>query len=305
VNYSHSKNIGEQVGDFCGTPILSYDGFGMDLDQALDVQQTVLRNQAMGCSDTPNTAEIMPGEMLCSDNMIRRATAAEVTGQGAHSAGTAYGSEKLAVLCDMYSIAGSTENKRGGKRQSTPEELCAWLNAMSKRSFTLSVKSEGGSKKIIATDKAGKVIYGFLYAGGTPGAYIGGEEARLLDRPQTYLASDSPSRVIQYFDNGNTIKHAPVEAKEYADEWRINSTYKWTPHVERLTVGGTALFDELKEEVELIKVCAEPEIALVQTQACEWYPDGETVCGKPITHAATKKLAGTCDTCHALREARA
>jgi hypothetical protein len=28
------------------------------------------------------------------------------------------------------------------------------------------------------------------------------------------------------------------------------------------------------------------------------------ICGKPLTHARTTKLAGTCDTCFAAREAR-
>jgi hypothetical protein len=64
------------------------------------------------------------------------------------------------------------------------------------------------------------------------------------------------------------------------------------------------LFDELKETIELDKATAEPEIALAQPQACEWFPDGEFPCGEPITHAATKEHAGVCDSCYAAREAR-
>ena len=116
---------------------------------ALDAQNTILRNRAMGCSDAPNTAEILPGEILCADNLIRRETASEVTGNGRYSAGKAYGSEKLADLCALYSIMTSAENLRGLKSQSTPEELCAWLNDMPKRSFMLSVMTEGDDKIVL------------------------------------------------------------------------------------------------------------------------------------------------------------
>ena len=77
VNYSHYKNIREQVGEFCGTPIRLYDPFDLELDDALDVQNVRLRNQAMGCSDSPSTAEVLPGEVVCPDNIIRRKTTVE------------------------------------------------------------------------------------------------------------------------------------------------------------------------------------------------------------------------------------
>ncbi len=40
VNYSHSKNIGESIGEFCGVPIRTYNNFDLELDVALDVQRT-------------------------------------------------------------------------------------------------------------------------------------------------------------------------------------------------------------------------------------------------------------------------
>lgn len=39
-------------------------------------------------------------------------------------------------------------------------------------------------------------------------------------------------------------------------------------------------------------------------QRCEWYPHGEIVCGKAITHAPTADLAGVCEQCFNLRTAR-
>ena len=240
VNYSHSKNIGEAVGSFCGVPINSYDTFDLELDVALDSQSIILRNRAMGCSDIPSTAEILPGEVLCADNIIRRETTTEATGKGMYTEGTAYGSEKLADLCVQSSVMTNADNLRGRKGQSTPEELCAWLNAMPKRSFKSEAVTEGEDKTVRTTDAKGTPLHAFRYVGGLPGTYIGGDEARLLAPPQTRVGIDSPSRVIQYFDNGNAIKVSTEPIKEYADEWAC--TYIPTSHVERITVGGTALF---------------------------------------------------------------
>ena len=241
VNYSHSKNIGEAVGTFCGVPINSYCNFDLELDVAIDSQNTILRNRAMGCSDIPSTAEILPGEVLCTDNIIRRETTSEVTGNGKYAEGRAYGSEKLADLCAQFSIMTSADNLRGRKGQSTPEELCAWLNAIpKKRSFKSEVEVRAVDKNLVTADANGKPLYAFRYVGGLPGTYIGGDEARLLAPPQTRVGINSPSRVIQYLDNGNTIKVSTEPIKEYADEWAC--TYIPTSHVERITVGGTALF---------------------------------------------------------------
>ena len=241
VNYSHSKNIGEAVGSFCELPIRSYYNFALELDVALDIQSTILRNRAMGCSDIPNTAEIMPGEVLCADNIIRRVTTAEAVGYDEFK-------EKNPVKMLVGANDGreySTEDnqwhsKEKKLRQSTPEELGAWLNDLPKRSFKSEVVTEGDDKIIRTTDAKGNPLHSFRYVGGLPGTYIGGDEARLLAPPQTRVGINSPSRVIQYFDNGNAIKVSTEPTKEYADEFI--SHYIPTSHVERMTVGGTALF---------------------------------------------------------------
>ena len=241
VNYSHSKNIGEQVGEFCGVPIRSYNNFDLELDVALDVQRTVLRNQAMGCSDTPNTAEILPGEVLCSDNIIRRETTAEAIGYDTFKE---HNPVKMLVGAGDGLLYDPEENqwymKEKKLRQSTPEELCAWLNALPKRSFKSEVEVQQSDKNLVTKDVNGKPLYSFRYFDGNPGTYQGGEEIRLFDPPQRNLGINSPTRVVQYFDNGNAIKVSTEPVKEYADEWI--SKYVPTSHVERITVGGTAFF---------------------------------------------------------------
>src|ERR1035437_9573219 len=247
VNYSHSKNIGEAVGDFCGVPINSYSTFDLELDVALDAQRTALRNRAMGCSDVPSTAEILPGEVLCSDNIIRRETTAEAAGYDAfkekNPVEMLVGGESAKWYDNEWStwrnknewtLLGNGDLIRTMSGQSTPEELCAWLNDIPKRSFTLEVKTEGTDKIIIAKDKDGNELYSFFYLDGIAGTYIGGDETRPLDPLQHVCGSYSPSHVIQCTDNGNSFRREPVETKEYADEWV--SKYTPTSHVERITV---------------------------------------------------------------------
>lgn len=41
----------------------------------------------------------------------------------------------------------------------------------------------------------------------------------------------------------------------------------------------------------------------ILSTTCEWCPDGEVVCGSPITHTSTEQLAGVCDSCFTLRAA--
>jgi hypothetical protein len=192
----------------------------------------------------------------------------------------------------------------GNVGQSTPEEMCAWLNAQEKCSFTYEVKAEGEDKILLAKDAGGTLLYAFRYVGGLPGTYIGGGEIRPFEPPQTERGAGTDSRVVECIVPAPERPYRePVDLKEWADEWKSN--YAPTSHLERLTVGGTVLFDELREELDLRNAAVEVEITPAQPQECEWYPDGETLCGKPLTHARTAKLAGTCDTCFAAREARA
>ena len=266
VNYSHSKNIGEAVGSFCELPIRSYDNFALELDVALDVQSTVLRNRAMGCSDIPNTAEIMPGELLCADNIIRRVTTAEATGYDTFKEKNPV---KMLVGASDGRMYDAEENqwyiKEKKLRQSTPEELSAWLNDMPKRSFKSRVEVDGKDKLLITDAANGEQLYAFRYVEGLPATYIGGDETRPFDPPQFVVGTRSPSHVVQYFDKDEAIrlkrlkeeseKEAALEdtrayAKFNFETWQeldnlrrdCDARYIPTSHVERITVGGTALF---------------------------------------------------------------
>ena len=304
VNYSHSKNIGEQVGNFCDVPILTYDNFELEVDVAVDSMRTVECLKASGI-DYPNTAEVLPGQMICADNIVRRMTAAEAIGYDIFK-------EKNPVKMLVGASDGALYNadesqwymKEKKLRQSTPEELCAYLNDLPKRRFLSRVETNGVDKLFITDDLLGNRLYAFRYLEGLAGTYIGGDEVRPLDPLQVIAGKNSPSHVVQYFDTGNVYKHTPVELKEWKDEFRCDERYTTTSNVSRSTIGGTALFEDLKAAIELDKETAEPEIKLEQPQTCDWYPDGETPCLNALTHPRTKTLAGTCDDCYAAREAR-
>ena len=182
VTYSHSKNIGEVLGDFHGVPVQAYDTFDLELDEALDVQQTVLCNQVMGCSDVPNTAEVLPGEVLCADNMIRRTTTAEASGYDEFKEKNPV---KMLVGMDlMYDSEdrvwrnpnewvrlGNGDLIRKQHGQMPAEKLCAWLNDpnnMKKRSFKSRIEVEGDDKLVITDDAKGNPVHAFRYIGGTP-----------------------------------------------------------------------------------------------------------------------------------------
>ena len=188
------------VGSFCGAPIITLNEFGMEVDEARD-----LAKRLAASSGTSIPTEIMPGEERCADGIIRRATTAEAMGYDAFK-------ERQSV----DTLVNTRHKPKGKTQQSTPEEMCAWLNAQPKSSFKSEVVTEGDDKIIRTTDAKGTLVYAFRYIGG--------------------LASD----VIQSFNDGRGLQHPPIELNEYADEWVSN--YIPTSHVERMTVGGTALF---------------------------------------------------------------
>jgi hypothetical protein len=300
VTYSHSKNIGEEVSNFCGTPIRIYNDLEMELDVLLDVQRTVIANKEVSAASIP--AEVMPGEVHCSDNIIRRETTAEAIGYDAFKREAA---PLIGLGFMVYNYdEGAWVRKDGNLRQSTAEELSTWLNAVPslpdytiKRDFVTSVEADGENKLLIARDSSGKVLYAFRYIGGFPGNYMGGEEVRPFDPPQLSVRKSTASRVIQYLDSGNKCQHGSIVPVEYPDEWEQSKRFAPTSSVSRSTIGGTALFDELKLAISATK----PEIELAQPQTCEWYPDGETRCTEAVVHAATKDKAGMCSACFALR----
>jgi len=239
VNYTHSKNIGAKVGSFCDVPIVELDTFEMDVDVAVDSQRTLLLNRAMNCSDIPNTAEVLPGEVICADNIIRRITTAEAQGYDAYME-----RQPATMLVGADRTVYDPENNQwrrpdGVAGQSTPEQIVAWLNNLPKRSFKSRVDTDGNDKIFITENEKGQTLYAFRYFDGAAGTYIGGDEVRLLEPVQTKVNPHTTSRVIQYFDNGNETK-AVIQPIEYADEFI--SHYIPTSHVDRITVGGTALF---------------------------------------------------------------
>lgn len=63
------------VGSFCGSPIVTLDKFGMEVDEERDL---VNRLAVSGGTSAP--AEILPGEERCADGIIRRSTTAEAVG---------------------------------------------------------------------------------------------------------------------------------------------------------------------------------------------------------------------------------
>lgn len=75
ITFSHSKNLGsESVGEFCGSPILELFLEEMEQDQIVETDRTVKINQRM---KPVSTVEVLPGELICDDNIVRRMTTAE------------------------------------------------------------------------------------------------------------------------------------------------------------------------------------------------------------------------------------
>jgi len=197
---AHSNRVlHEELGAFCGSPIVTLDDFGIEVDEERD-----LVNRLAVSSGTSVPAEILPGEQRCSDGIIRRITTAEAQG---------YDSFKETQAVELPTGHNSAKVKR---QQSTPEEMCAWLNAQQKSSFKSEVVIEGDNKVLRTADAKGTPIYAFCYIKG------------------------SNTCVLQCYDDGKGLQHPLTELNEYADEFI--SHYIPTSHVDRITVGGTALF---------------------------------------------------------------
>jgi len=78
ILFAHQDRVlrDDVAGYFCGQPIVGLDELGMEVDQMRD---TI--NRIASSSGTSIPAEVMPGEMICADNVIRRTTTREVTGE--------------------------------------------------------------------------------------------------------------------------------------------------------------------------------------------------------------------------------
>lgn len=63
------------VGEFCHVPIVTLDELGVEADELRD-----LNNRLRFSSGISAPAEVLPGEEICPDGIVRRSTAAEVIG---------------------------------------------------------------------------------------------------------------------------------------------------------------------------------------------------------------------------------
>jgi hypothetical protein len=112
ILFAHQNRVlrDDVAGYFCGQPIVDLDELGMEVDQMRD---TI--NRIASSSGTSIPAEVMPGEMICADNVIRRTTTREVTGEQ-HSILT----DRLAKWCPK----GQDVDDAGEPIESPVELLC-------------------------------------------------------------------------------------------------------------------------------------------------------------------------------------
>ena len=112
ILFAHQNRVlrDDVAGYFCGQPIVGLDELGMEVDQMRD---TI--NRIASSSGTSIPAEVMPGEMICADNVIRRTTTREVTGEQ-HSILT----DRLAKWCPK----GQDVDDAGEPIESPVELLC-------------------------------------------------------------------------------------------------------------------------------------------------------------------------------------
>ena len=77
-NIAHDSRVNRDkpVGAFCDVPIVTLDKLGMDADVLLDLHMRLRFS-----SGTSIPAEVMPGESICEDHIIRRTTTAEAIGE--------------------------------------------------------------------------------------------------------------------------------------------------------------------------------------------------------------------------------
>jgi hypothetical protein len=259
VTYSHSRNVGEQVGDFCGVPICTMDMLDLEVDELLDAQRVVFANQLSEekLGPAPFLAEVLPGEEICTDNRIRRSTAGKAT---------------------LYPLL--------GRKETLPTFTFA-------EDGTLMRLEQNKVEKIYNTETSTWEAIINAKPSVTPKSSPVSKFVTLA-KPQPELTVADYIRMTQ---EDKTWKDSA--AKQAAES---NLCYVPVSSITRIIVGGTALLEakEMQEEVQEKVTKQDAEVAL----ECEWYPDGETLCGKPTTHPRTAKLASVCDACYNLREQR-
>jgi hypothetical protein len=98
-------SVGEVVGNFCGSPIYSLSILKIDTDAARYRRNVGVSNKLPVTDLVPleSTAEVLPGETICTDNVTRRATTTEVIG---------YDTYKGQVTCEKGTHRVSIEEAR-------------------------------------------------------------------------------------------------------------------------------------------------------------------------------------------------
>ena len=141
ILFAHQDRVlrDDVAGYFCGQPIVGLDELDMEVDQMRD---TI--NRIASSSGTSIPAEVMPGEMICADNVIRRTTTREVTGEQ-HSILT----DRLAKWCPK----GQDVDDAGEPIESPVELLCVNIDEArqaSKEGKIVKWRTAGESSEVIA-----------------------------------------------------------------------------------------------------------------------------------------------------------
>ena len=101
--YAKAEHLGEVVGIFCGSPIRTLNQRAVDLDQTLELEHIVDLDMA------PTPTPLLPGEVVCSDGVIRRETSAEVVGSEFYAFTTPKGAQKVSIAeATLASLAGES-----------------------------------------------------------------------------------------------------------------------------------------------------------------------------------------------------
>lgn len=104
--YSHSKNVGQKVvGEFCGSPIVTLDERAIDIDLLIETARIIEVNRSLGVESS--IVEVLPGEVICPDNIVRRSTTSEAVGESFYAYEVPKGTVKVSIeLATLAAIAG-------------------------------------------------------------------------------------------------------------------------------------------------------------------------------------------------------
>jgi hypothetical protein len=134
VLYSHSKNVGigyagaegklspERVGEFCGSPIVTLDQRAVGIDAIIEVSMVIEANKSF--TSEPVELNILPGEIVCEDGVIRRGTTAEAIGDEFYNFVVPKGTRKVSISeARLASAAGESVTWRPNGISTSGEEF--------------------------------------------------------------------------------------------------------------------------------------------------------------------------------------